>query len=114
MKPGISIALQIAAFGGRQPLPFQQAILESGNLLPLVASGSDEQHLTDAVTISGCNFRNPNSDASLECLRSLSWEALFEVQQTIAATEAPFLDGFLAFLPTVDGDFVCMPSDFRS
>jgi hypothetical protein len=83
--------------------------MESGSLQFLTATDFDASDTTSAIEISGCNFRNPNSDASLDCLRTLTWEQLLNVQLTVATADAPFVDGFFAFSPTVDGDFVGGP-----
>lgn len=87
-------------------MSFHQAIMESGSLQFITASEFDTRDTIDAIEVSGCDFRNPNSEASLECLRSLTWEQLLEVQLTVGLAKAPFADGFLSFSPTVDGDFV--------
>jgi carboxylesterase type B len=98
--------LQLAAFGGEQGISFQQAIMESGSVFELVATDADSRSFDDALTVAGCDSASQDQEASLECLRSLSWEELVQVQLEVAGTRAPLVDGFLAFLPAVDGDFL--------
>ena len=96
----------MTAFGGRQPTPFRQAIIESGAVGPGVATQYDAKDFMDTVTAAGCNYRDPDSFMSLECLRSLSLESLLDVELAVGASQSAFIDGLEAFGPVVDGDFI--------
>jgi carboxylesterase type B len=79
--------------------------MESGATLELVATDFAAQGF-DAVVLAGCNSTNQTQEASLGCLRSLSWEQLLDIQLKVAAARAPLANGQLGFLPTVDGSFL--------
>lgn len=102
-----SVALQVTAFGGVRGFPFQQAIMESGTLT--LESGNQafhNQNFADLSTKTGCTFIIPNSEETLDCLRSLSLERLLDADLAVAASNGMVMSGEEAFIPVVDGDFL--------
>ena len=68
------------AYGGTKPVPFQRAICESQALEPGI-TGNFTRHSTARVWLKTNCTDNPfDSEASAECLRSMSMETLIDLQ----------------------------------
>ena len=102
---GTSVAAQVLAYGGKQKPPFQQAIVESGLIGPGFAPQYSTKHFDRVAIQAGCDYGNPSSELSLDCLRSLSLESLLNVSQAVEAANDPNIIGEF-YTPTVDGDFI--------
>ncbi|KAH7021436.1 Alpha/Beta hydrolase protein [Microdochium trichocladiopsis] len=102
---GLAVGMQIMAYGGTQPVPFQQGICESQALEPGITANftiDAMQLLVDAVA---CNTSALHSPETVACLRSLDTETL-----RLAAIDTYIADiahniGDI-WLPVVDGDFL--------
>lgn len=94
------------AFGGKQKPPFQQAIIESGLIGPGFAPQYSTSHFDEVAVQSGCDYGNPDSEMSLDCLKSLALESLLDISLNVAAANDPFSPVGEFFTPVVDGDFI--------
>ncbi|KAL0063547.1 hypothetical protein AAF712_009556 [Marasmius tenuissimus] len=104
---GLSVTVQILAYGGSKPIPFHGAIIQSTALEPGSTSNITFDAYNSVVKLTGCDVdEDPQSAASLECLRSLSFQKL--LNSTITQAESQNTGDI--YLPTVDGDFLPSPS----
>jgi carboxylesterase type B len=81
--------------------------MESGTLT--VESGNrnfHNSHFADLTTQTGCIFINPNSEETLNCLRSLSLESLLDAEIAVNAADSLVNSDLETFIPVVDGDFL--------
>ena len=92
---GGSIAHQLTAYGGRGPLPFQQAIMQSPGWTPSPSTHTQEQKFQEFLRSANVN--------SLEEARNLPTDQLMDAndRQIFAS---PY--GSYGFGPSVDEDFV--------
>ncbi|KAG0647212.1 Secreted lipase [Hyphodiscus hymeniophilus] len=102
---GTSVAAQILAYGGKQKPPFQQAIVESGLIGPGFAPKYSTKHFDLVTRQAGCDYGMPDSELSLDCLRSLSLESLLNTSLAVQAVDNVNAIGEF-YTPTVDGDFI--------
>lgn len=105
---GSDIALQLLAFGGKDDVPFQQAIMMSGTHGVNINTKSDlVANNTEAIARGvGC-IKNGNSQSveTLQCLREAPFELLTNLSVTASRTaRPPFGEAF--FYPTYDNDFL--------
>ncbi|KAM3086947.1 hypothetical protein ACMFMG_001062 [Clarireedia jacksonii] len=102
---GLSVGMQVLAYGNSKPIPFSAAIMQSTALEPTMASNISFNATTAVATLAGCNTTDSQSPAVIECLRSLPMETLLDLTfQNLDATSSSN-DGDV-FLPTVDQDFL--------
>ncbi|KAA8569741.1 hypothetical protein EYC84_001324 [Monilinia fructicola] len=102
---GLSVGMQILAYGGSKPVPFQSAVMESTALEPTMASNLSFNSTAGVVALAGCNTTDDQSQAAIDCLRSLSMDTLLNLavdQQVVSYSNN---DGDI-YLPTVDQDFL--------
>ncbi|KAB8288475.1 hypothetical protein EYC80_010140 [Monilinia laxa] len=102
---GLSVGMQILAYGGSKPVPFHSAVMESTALEPTMASNLSFNSTAGVVALAGCNTTDDQSQAAIDCLRSLSMDTLLNLavdQQVVSYTNN---DGDI-YLPTVDQDFL--------
>lgn len=97
--------MQILAYGGSKPVPFQQAICQSQALEPGITGNFTTDALQLVVDYVGCNDTSLDSEETVVCLRSLDMETLLN------ASLATYLDDYGhnigdIWLPVVDGDFI--------
>ena len=97
--------MQIMAYGGSKPVPFQQASCESQALEPGITGEFTIQATQAVVDATGCNATDVQSAATIECLRSLSKEKLLHGQLSTAGS-GPGKNVGDQWLPVIDGDFV--------
>ncbi|KAL0566420.1 hypothetical protein V5O48_015598 [Marasmius crinis-equi] len=106
----LSVTLQILAYGGSKPLPFHAGIIESTALEAGSTSNVTIDTFNAVAKLAGCDVdNNPQSDASLECLRSLPFEELLNITITQHDSTADSNDGD-TYLPAVDDDFLPLAS----
>ncbi|KAF9261253.1 alpha/beta-hydrolase [Marasmius fiardii PR-910] len=99
---GMSVTHQILAYGGSKPIPFHGGIIESAALWPGSTSNISVDTYNNVTELVGCDVDgNPQSDASLECLRALPMEQLLNV--TLTENDQNPGD---KYLPAVDDDFL--------
>jgi carboxylesterase type B len=99
--------MQVLAYGGSKPVPFQAAIMQSTALEPTMASNISFNATAAIATAAGCNETDAlsTSPGMIECLRSLSWQALLNLTADFISQTSANNDGDI-FLPTVDQDFL--------
>ncbi|TVY82984.1 Secreted lipase [Lachnellula suecica] len=104
---GLSVGMQILAYGGSKPVPFQGAILQSTALEPGMATNISFNATSAIATAAGCNFTDAYSTSPelISCLRSLSMEKLLNLTNSFITDTSADNDGDI-FLPTVDEDFL--------
>jgi carboxylesterase type B len=100
---GLSVGMHIMAYGGEKPVPFQKAIGQSQVLEPGIVGEFTNTAMAKVVNASDCNTTSVNSQATIDCLRTLSAEKLVQLQTDTAGDSANIGD---EWLPVVDGDFL--------
>lgn len=102
---GLAVGIQILAYGASKPVPFQQAICQS-QALETGITGNFTYHVMDlTVQAAGCSASSLDSDATVDCLRSLSMQQLQDAQASTYG-DSPAQDLGDLWLPVVDGDFI--------
>lgn len=105
---GVSVGLQLLAYGGTQPFHFQQAICESQALAPGITGNFTRDAMQAVVDATGCNVTAFDSTETVVCLRGLDTEVLESaVMDTWQSDNAH--NGGDVWLPVVDGDFLPAP-----
>ncbi|KAI1459290.1 carboxylesterase family protein [Annulohypoxylon moriforme] len=102
---GLAVGMQIMAFGGSKPAPFQRGICESQALEPGITGNYTINAMQAVVDYVGCNTTSLHSPETIECLRNLSMEALEEAEEATYSDDIAHNIGDI-WLPTVDGDFL--------
>lgn len=100
---GLSVGLQIMAYGGSKPVPFNKAIAQSQVLEPGLTGKFTEDAMTRVLNASTCNSTSADSPAAIDCLRTLSANDLIKLQTATAGDSENIGD---IWLPTVDGDIL--------
>lgn len=93
------------AYGGSQPVPFQQASCESQALEPGITGNFTTEAMDDVTQYVGCDTSDLQSPETISCLRALSTEALQAAQETTHRV-GPGANIGDQWLPVVDGDFL--------
>ncbi|KAF5876870.1 putative carboxylesterase type b protein [Botrytis fragariae] len=102
---GLSVGLQILAYGGLKPVPFHAAVMESTALEPTMTSDIGFNSTAAVAVLAGCNTTDSQSMATIACLRSLSMETLLKLTVDQEADSSASNDGDI-YLPVVDQDFL--------
>lgn len=105
---GLAVGMQIMAYGGKKPAPFQQAICQSQALEPGITGDFTTAVMEKLVAASACNTTEIDSNATLSCLRNLTMTELV-IWQTEQYSSAPGDNIGDEWLPTVDDDFLPAP-----
>jgi carboxylesterase type B len=105
LSPGLSVTMQVLAYGGQKPIPFHQAICESTALEPSATSNITRVTWETVTKLSGCNASDPHSEATLICMRNIPLATLLNTTIAQQATSTAQTGGDI-YLPTVDGDFL--------
>ena len=103
---GISVGLQMVAWGGKQEKLFHKAIITSG---AISANRNDAKAKANTAAVARkveCAVEHGVVDeASISCLRSVPLADLLKANLDVAtAFSAPY--GFAAFSPIIDGDLI--------
>ncbi|TGO48425.1 hypothetical protein BCON_0240g00040 [Botryotinia convoluta] len=102
---GLSVGLQILAYGGSKPVPFHAAVMESTALEPTMTSDIGFNSTAAVAVLAGCNTTDSQSKATIACLRSISMETLLRFTVDQEADSSASNDGDI-YLPVVDQDFL--------
>lgn len=100
MASGLAVGMQILAYGGSKPAPFQRAICQSQALEGGITGNFTRDSISRVVDYVGCNATSLDSAATVSCLRNLTMEELYEAFAETAAG-ANLGD---EWLPVEDGD----------
>lgn len=102
---GLSVGMQIMAYGGTKSVPFQQGIMQSQATEPGITANWTIDAMQRVVNHVGCNKSSLHSADTVKCLRK------FDTNTILNASIATYL-GDVAnnvgdiWLPHVDGDFL--------
>ncbi|KAI0194244.1 putative lipase [Astrocystis sublimbata] len=102
---GLSVGMQIMAYGASKPVPFQQGIAESQNNEPGITGDftiNAMQLMVDAV---GCNTTSLHSKETIDCLRDFDTQTLLDASIDTYSFDIAHNIGDI-WLPVVDGDFL--------
>lgn len=97
--------MQILAYGGEKPVPFQQAICQSQAIEPGLTGNFTTDALQLVVDYVGCNDTNLESKETVECMRSLDMDTLLNASLATYNDDYGHNIGDI-WLPVVDGDFI--------
>lgn len=102
---GLAIGMQILAYGGTKPLPFQQGVAESQSLEPGITANftiNAMRALAENVT---CDSNDIHSAETIACLREKDADTLLLAAIDTYASDIGHNIGDI-WLPVVDGDFL--------
>ncbi|KAI2611992.1 carboxylesterase family protein [Hypoxylon sp. NC1633] len=102
---GLAVGMQIMAYGGSKPVPFQQGICESQALEPGITGTFAIDAFALVVDAVGCNATATNSPETVACLRGLGADALQAAAESTYVADIAHNGGDI-WLPAVDGDFL--------
>lgn len=102
---GLAIGMQILAYGGSKPLPFQRGIAESQSLEPGITGSFVRDAMTAVVNHVGCNNTSLDATETIACLRKMDTATLLNASLTTYASDIGHNIGDI-WLPIVDEDFL--------
>ncbi|KAJ4363463.1 hypothetical protein N0V83_009757 [Neocucurbitaria cava] len=105
---GLAIGMQILAYGGTKPLPFQQGIAESQSLEPGITGNFARDAMSALVDYVSCDASSLDSPETIQCLRQLDTDTLLNASITTYASDITHNVGDI-WLPVVDDDFLPAP-----
>jgi carboxylesterase type B len=105
---GLAIGMQIMAYGGEKPLPFQQGIAESQSLEPGITGNFARDAMTAIVDYVGCNSTDLDAPETIDCLRAMNTEQLLNASFETYDDDISHNIGDI-WLPNVDDDFLPAP-----
>lgn len=94
--------MQLLAYGGSKPFPFHQAVCQSQALEPGITGNYTFKAMTAVAQHANCST-DIHTPSSIECLRSLTTQQLFNSSLETYDDTSNFGD---IWLPSVDGDFL--------
>lgn len=97
--------MQILAYGGSQPVPFQQGICESQALEPGITGDFTKTQMQLLANAAGCNTTDLDSNATIACLRALDTDTFANASFNTYTADIAHNIGD-SWLPVVDGDFL--------
>lgn len=105
---GLAIGMQIMAYGGEKPLPFHRGIAQSQSLEPGITGTFAKDAMIALVDYVGCNTTDVDAPETIECLRALDTDTLFEASNATYQSDIAHNIGDI-WLPQVDDDFLPAP-----
>ncbi|KAI1079557.1 putative lipase [Whalleya microplaca] len=102
---GLSVGMQIMAYGGSKPVPFQQGICESQALEPGITGNFTLDAMQLLVDYVGCNKTDLHSEETVTCLRNFDMNTVLNASLTTYLSDIAHNIGDI-WLPVVDGDFL--------
>ncbi|RWA11787.1 hypothetical protein EKO27_g3304 [Xylaria grammica] len=102
---GLSVGMQIMAYGGSKPVPFQQGICESQATEPGITANFTIDAMQRVVDTVGCNTSSLHSAETVNCLRDFDTETLLNASLVTYDDSISSNIGDI-WLPVVDGDFL--------
>lgn len=102
---GLAMGMQVLAYGGSKPVPFQRIICESQALENAITGNTTRHSMYRVWLNTNCTGFDFDSAQSAECLRRQPMETLVEAQIKTHVPGPSDNDGD-AWLPVVDGDFL--------
>jgi carboxylesterase type B len=105
---GLAVGLQLLAYGGTKPLPYQRGICESQALEPGITGNFTIDAFTNLVNHVGCNTTSIHAPETITCLRKFDMQTLFDASLATYVGDIAHNIGDI-WLPVVDGDFLPAP-----
>ncbi|KAI1774945.1 carboxylesterase family protein [Hypoxylon cercidicola] len=102
---GLAVGMQIMAYGGAKPAPFQQGICESQALEPGITANFTINAFRLVAEAAGCNASELHTPETIACLRSLDTAAVQGAAESTYVSDIAHNIGDI-WLPVVDGDFL--------
>lgn len=102
---GLAVGLQIMAYGGTKPVPFQQGICESQALEPGITGNFTIDAFQLTVGAAGCNASEVHLASTIACLRNLDMSAVQGAAESTYVADIAHNIGDV-WLPVVDDDFL--------
>jgi carboxylesterase type B len=102
---GLAVGMQILAYGGTKPFPFQQGVAESQSLEPGITANFTVNAMTVLANYVGCNVTDLHSPETVACLREKDTDTLLQASIATYAGDIGHNIGDI-WLPAVDGDFL--------
>lgn len=97
--------MQIMAYGGSKPVPFQQGICESQALEPGITGTFTIDAMQALVDHVGCDSSDLHSKDTVKCLRGFDMDTLLDASIETYQSDIAHNIGDI-WLPVVDGDFL--------
>ncbi|KAF2864787.1 Alpha/Beta hydrolase protein [Massariosphaeria phaeospora] len=101
---GLAVGMQLLAYGGTKPLPYQRGICESQALEPGITGNFSIDAMAKLIEHIGCNA-TVHSPEAIACLRSKDTQTLFDASFATYVGDIAHNIGDI-WLPSVDGDFL--------
>ncbi len=104
---GLSVGMQIMAYGASKPVPFQQAICQSQALEPGITGNFTMDAMRALVDLVGCDASGTQLDSpnTVACLRGLDMQTVLNASIATYKSDIAHNIGDI-WLPVVDGDFL--------
>ncbi|KAI0160931.1 carboxylesterase family protein [Hypoxylon sp. FL1284] len=102
---GLAVGLQIMAYGGSKPVPFQQGICESQALEPGITGNFTIEAFREVVSAVGCDASQLHAPSTVACLRALDTAAVQGAAEATYVSDIAHNVGDI-WLPAVDDDFL--------
>ncbi|KAI8963326.1 alpha/beta-hydrolase [Daldinia sp. FL1419] len=102
---GLAVGMQIMAYGGSKPAPFQQGICESQALEPGITGNFTIDAMQLVADHVNCSTGALHSPETVACLRSLDMDTLLNASVATHQSDIAHNIGD-TWLPVVDGDFL--------
>ncbi|PVI05016.1 alpha/beta-hydrolase [Periconia macrospinosa] len=109
---GLAVGMQLLAYGGKKPLPYQRGIAQSQALEPGLLSAPNggpsftQEAFARVVDHIGCRVTGDyDSQEVIECLRSKDTQSLFNSSFATYLSDISHNIGDI-WLPSIDGDFL--------
>ncbi|KAJ6528132.1 putative lipase [Mycena capillaripes] len=107
---GLAVGMQIMAYGGDKPVPFQRGIPESQFLEPGITGNFTRNAMQAVADLVGCNTTDLQSAETAACLRGLDVETLNNASLAVTSAQGDISHNIGdIWLPVVDGDFLPAP-----
>jgi carboxylesterase type B len=103
MSSGLSVGLQVLAYGGAEPVPFQHAICESQAIEPGITGNFTSDAMQAVIDNLDCKKTDWQSNGTIDCLRDQDMKSLLSASVATYNGDLNFGD---IWLPVVDGDFL--------
>ncbi|KAJ7730448.1 putative lipase [Mycena metata] len=104
---GLAVGMQIMAYGGAKPVPFERAIPESQFLEPGITGNFTRDAMQAVADLVGCNTTDLQSAETAACLRGLDVETLNNASIAVTSAQGDISHNVGdIWLPVMDGDFL--------
>jgi len=102
---GLSVGMQVMAYGASKPVPFRRGICESQCNEPGITGNFTIDAMRLIVDAVGCNTSSLHSAQTIDCFRGLDTETLLNASLSTYLGDIAHNIGDI-WLPVVDGDFL--------